>query len=346
MLISAVLICLTAVLVYLTYNTDKVLENDAYVINTAGIVRGSIQRLTKLELEGCGQVCGEIANTVDQHIQDIIESGASDTRNYTDDVFIARMVKLKGVWRELQFLFQEYRSDQSPTLKNEILRLSEYSWELADSAVLLAQIATETKMKNLKLFYPVAILIVIINLLTIILAYADVRKKLEYRATVDSLTDVYNRYAFRKFLQDELLRAERFDHHFALIYIDIDHFKSVNDTFGHQIGDHVLRELAKLVKSSVRKLDTIARVGGEEFAIIAPETSREDAIVLAEKLRTKIETHHFPTVDSITVSLGVTTFRKGCSVEEMVEQADKALYRAKEKGRNNVVYYPHLVSIS
>lgn len=346
MLISAVLIFLTAVLMYLTYNTNQVLENDAYVINTAGIVRGSIQRLTKLELEGCDQVCGEIAKTIDQHIQDIIESGSNDTSNYSRNVFIERMVKLKGIWRDLQFLLQEYRSNPSPALRNDILRLSEYSWEVADSAVLLAQVATEAKMKNLKLFYPVAILIVIINALTIVLAYADVRKKLEYRATVDSLTDVYNRYAFRKFLQDELLRAERFGHHFALIYFDVDHFKAINDTFGHQAGDNVLRELALLVKSSVRKLDTIARVGGEEFAIIAPETSREDAIVLAEKLRTKIESHQFSTVQDITVSLGVTTFRKGCSVEEMIDQADKALYRAKEKGRNNVVYYPHLVSIS
>lgn len=346
MLISAVLICLTAALMYLTHNTNQALENDAYIINTAGIIRGSIQRLIKLELEGCDQVCSEIAKTIDQHIQDIIESGSNDTSNYSRSVFIQRMVKLESIWRELQFLLYEYHSNPSAALKTEILRLSEYSWEVADSAVLLAQVATEAKMKNLKLFYPVAILIVIINLLTIVLAYADVRKKLEYRATVDSLTDVYNRYAFRKFLQDELLRAERFGHHFALIYFDVDHFKSINDTFGHQVGDNVLRELALLVKSSVRKLDTIARIGGEEFAIIAPETSREDAIVLAEKMRLKIETYQFPTVENITVSLGVTTFRKGCSVEDMIDHADKALYRAKEKGRNNVVYYPHLASIS
>lgn len=331
---------------YLTYNTNQVLENDPYLINTAGIVRGAIQRLTKLELEGCDQVCSDISKTVDQHIKDIIDSGGNSASDYSRNVFIQRIAKLRSIWQELKYLLREHQLNPSAELRDEILRLSEYSWEIADSAVLLAQVATESKMKNLKLFYPVATLIVIINILTIVLAYADVRKKLEYRATVDSLTDVYNRYTFRKFLHDELLRAERFGHQFALIYFDVDHFKVINDSFGHQVGDTVLQELALMVKSSVRKLDTIARIGGEEFAIIAPETDREEAMILAEKLRQKIEKHPFPSVQKITVSLGVTTFRKGYTVEDMIGQADKALYRAKEKGRNNVVYFPYLTSIS
>lgn len=159
----------------------------------------------------------------------------------------------------------------------------------------------------------------------------------------DALTDLYNRRYFDEILQHEYLRAKRYYFPLSLIMIDIDYFKSVNDTFGHLIGDKVLNELAKLIKDSVRQVDIVARFGGEEFAIILLNTPLEEAANMAERLRNIVQ-KHIITVDghrvNITVSGGISSLRKGTfSKDELVEQADKALLKAKASGRNKVYMY-------
>ena len=161
-------------------------------------------------------------------------------------------------------------------------------------------------------------------------------QKLEKLATTDGLTGILNRYAFNKFLEEEIYRAERYGTTFSIILFDIDNFKKINDTFGHLTGDKVLKELARIVKKEIRKSDIFARWGGEEFIILLPNGN--NSVKVAEKIREKIKNHKFDTLSKITASFGVTSYKKGDTINSIIKRADQALYMAKEKGKNRVEY--------
>ena len=156
-------------------------------------------------------------------------------------------------------------------------------------------------------------------------------------AFTDSLTKIYNRLHFAHFLDAEIDKARRYGTTFSIIFFDLDHFKLINDTYGHQVGDEVLEQVTKLVDSMNRKADIFARYGGEEFIILTPETDISGAMIHAERLRDKIEKYNFKTVGHLTSSFGVTEFKgENDSIEELLDRADIALYQAKELGRNRV----------
>ncbi len=159
--------------------------------------------------------------------------------------------------------------------------------------------------------------------------------------TVDGLTQIYNKRYFTETLEREIGRALRYRRHLSLIMFDIDHFKEVNDNYGHLAGDSVLRVLAATIKSRIRREDVFARYGGEEFAIILPEIERENAAVFAEKVRILIERTIFE-FDAlpipIRISVGVASLNfdtEDC--DALVQKADEKLYEAKEAGRNRVM---------
>ncbi len=164
----------------------------------------------------------------------------------------------------------------------------------------------------------------------------DGTERLKRLSATDILTQIYNRMAFNDFLDAELQRALRYKTGMSLIMFDIDHFKVVNDTYGHLAGDEVLKALVKVVQLSIRKVDILARWGGEEFMILAPQATLAAAQELAERLRKEIEAHDFSLSGKITVSLGVTTYRDQDGADSIIKRVDNALYRAKEKGRNRV----------
>ncbi|ABK43910.1 response regulator receiver modulated diguanylate cyclase [Magnetococcus marinus MC-1] len=161
-------------------------------------------------------------------------------------------------------------------------------------------------------------------------------RKLEEIAFTDGLTGVANRASLQQILNAEMQRSRRHGGTFSIILFDIDHFKQVNDNFGHQVGDDVLRLLASTIADNLRATDTIARWGGEEFMVVCPEINIEAAHRLAEKLRQLIEHITFPEVKQITSSFGVTQFQKNDQSRSLTQRADCALYRAKEGGRNRV----------
>jgi len=162
-------------------------------------------------------------------------------------------------------------------------------------------------------------------------------KELESLSTTDILTKLNNRVTLDKVLEEAYYNVNRYDTQYSLILIDIDHFKNVNDEFGHIIGDVVLREFAAVLKKDVRKSDTLGRWGGEEFLIICANTDKEGASRLGEKLRENIENFEFTKVNKKTASFGVTSFNTYQSVVDVLDNADKALYKAKNQGRNQVV---------
>lgn len=159
---------------------------------------------------------------------------------------------------------------------------------------------------------------------------------LKLQATTDALTGIANRRLFNSFLETEMRRATRYHLPLAVMIMDIDHFKQINDAFGHQVGDNVLVELTRLVSVKIRAHDFFARWGGEEFVILSPSCDAESMRLLAEKLRTAVETHAFPDISRVTCSFGLTEYRRDDSAENFIGRADAGLYRAKENGRNRV----------
>jgi len=152
-------------------------------------------------------------------------------------------------------------------------------------------------------------------------------------AITDPVTGVFNHRYFQERLTDEINRAERYPHPLSLMMVDIDSFKSYNDKYGHQMGDFILREIAQAMKINVRKVDIISRYGGEEFTIILPETNAEQAYIVAEKIRKKIETV------GLTISIGIAEYRKTMGKDELIKEADEALYQAKREGKNKTYIF-------
>jgi diguanylate cyclase (GGDEF) domain len=176
----------------------------------------------------------------------------------------------------------------------------------------------------------------------------EIKKVLLYEtvetlAITDGLTGLYTRRYFFERLAEEMQRSERHGFKFSFLMIDIDDFKKCNDTYGHLVGDVVLKEAAHIVKGSTREIDLMARYGGEEFSIILPETDRAGAMLVAERIRKRIDDNIFKAYDEklkMTVSIGLAVFPDDSRVmSDLIERSDKALYAAKSSGKNIVCEY-------
>jgi diguanylate cyclase (GGDEF)-like protein/PAS domain S-box-containing protein len=163
-----------------------------------------------------------------------------------------------------------------------------------------------------------------------------VHELLKRQATTDALTGIFNRQKFSEELHREILEVQRYNHPLSLIMFDVDHFKMINDTYGHLVGDAVLKEITALVLEHIRSVDIFARWGGEEFVILSPNTAVTASQQLAEKLRQMIAQFRFSCPSTITASFGITQFLDDDVADSFINRSDMALYRAKERGRNRV----------
>ena len=200
---------------------------------------------------------------------------------------------------------------------------SDYLTKPFDAGELVARVKVQLKIKSLQ----------------------DELKKanelLKRLTNIDHLTNLFNRRYLTEILDGEFFRARRNNDHLSLVIIDIDYFKNVNDTYGHQNGDIVLAAVANLAQSQLRVYDSAARYGGEEFVLVIPGTALSGGVQVAERLRQSVLEHSFPSPMedmTVTVSAGVATFPSPQidSVDSLFRQADEALYRAKQNGRNRV----------
>ncbi len=162
--------------------------------------------------------------------------------------------------------------------------------------------------------------------------------ELKALATTDSLTNIHNRYSIMNILDVEVDRAKRHKTSLSVFMYDLDHFKRVNDTHGHKVGDDVLYTLTKVVKQSLRDIDIVGRYGGEEFLVIMPSTSLSDAVDVAQRICNTISNHKFKTVDQVTISIGLVELRSDESMDMLFTRADKLLYKSKDSGRNRVSF--------
>ena len=173
----------------------------------------------------------------------------------------------------------------------------------------------------------------------------ELQKKMEEvadMATIDELTGLYNRRALLSRLLEELNRAERYGHYFSILLLDIDDFKQVNDTYGHQVGDAILHGFGEFLRHSLRDSDFPARFGGEEFICFLPATDSKQAVSVGEKIRSFLAQNSLCSKKSglslrITVSIGVSSFISGDSLDSLIKRADDALYQAKHQGKNRIV---------
>ena len=152
----------------------------------------------------------------------------------------------------------------------------------------------------------------------------------------DKLTGLYNRRKLDELLDEELIRARRYKVEVSIIMLDIDHFKRVNDTYGHGVGDDVLVGMARLLREHTRDADALGRLGGEEFVVVCRHSNAEACLQSAIKLREAIAAHHFPGVGQVTSSFGIASCRPDDTAATLLARADAALYRAKYAGRNRV----------
>jgi diguanylate cyclase (GGDEF)-like protein len=162
-------------------------------------------------------------------------------------------------------------------------------------------------------------------------------EELKEIASTDSLTGLPNRRSVLEYLKFEINRAKRKKVPLSIAILDVDDFKQINDTFGHMVGDRVLKELAILLRKNLRSGDVVGRFGGEEFVVVFPETELITATKIMERIRRVIENTYFEPVGSVSISVGVTEFREGDTLEDLLKRADEKLYQAKREGKNRVV---------
>lgn len=202
---------------------------------------------------------------------------------------------------------------------------------------LLARIINNTLRPDVRLnvvLYGALVLVALVLWRQYIVSKENVRlyQKMQRIAWTDSLTAVYNRHFFNEMLPREMERASRYGNHLSILLLDIDGFKKYNDTFGHLKGDVVLKTVARIFSLQLRKSDTIARFGGDEFVVILPETNRHRAIAIAERIRGAVAAQTFNSV-SLSVSIGVSSFRPGLTPEQLLDEADQDMYRRKNSSK-------------
>lgn len=315
--------------IYTIYVT-RTISNDAEIVNKLGTIRGSVQRLVKLELNDVAS--NGLIKDIDATIKQFAERRIK-VYDQSNDI-LTSLHDLNQDWLELKRLILDYRHDASDAKRQVLLKHSEDFWVKSNNMVFVSQWVSEQKVSHYKISYILFVANLLIGGLIVFLINKYVRKNLEYLVTHDNLTQIYNRGYFKEFLGVEIPKSARGGRQLSLIMLDIDHFKVVNDTYGHEAGDYVLKEMTMTVAKNLRKGDVFARLGGEEFVIIAPDTGLEGAVELAETVREAIASHQFNQIGRITISLGVTELAKDDTIDTISRRVDEALYRAKNEGRN------------
>lgn len=325
------LVIISSSLLYNIY-LAKVVEVYPSVVNNLGVIRGSIQRLIQLETNGTKN------DDLIYRVDDIFfQFNNKHIEMYNNNENLRSEVNaLYSAWYGLKLDVYEYRNDPSPENKEALMAKSQDVWLKSNSTVYMSQIISENTIKNNRILFFMSAVNILIVILTIITIKKYVHDNLEYAASHDALTGLYNRGYFYDNLIKRVERAQRTDSPLSLIIFDIDHFKKVNDTYGHDVGDYVLKELAATVSKIVRKNDVLARVGGEEFALLLEGCSFTKSLDIAEAIRRTIDAHLFDKVGHVTISLGVTELAREDNIDTIYKRADQSLYTAKNNGRNRV----------
>ena len=335
-------------------------EEHTYIINIAGKQRMLSQKTALI----AKRYYESRDNKLKEHLQILYNSMATDHKYIlqkfiispeTHALYYEDPVQLKKKVDNYLRAIEKFLTDNELHALQDIEHLSYELLPVLDKAVTIFE--TES-IRQTQLLLEREVFILIGTLLTLFLEalfivipainYANqhedelnalVKKRteeLERLSVTDALTQLYNRRKTDETLAQEIERAHRYKNSFSVILLDIDKFKDVNDTYGHQTGDAVLIQISKLLSVNVRKIDTLGRWGGEEFFIINTETNPDKAVEFSEKIRSIIAAYNFDKVGKVTCSFGVTHYIHGDTQDTILARCDEALYTAKNSGRNCV----------
>lgn len=311
------------------------IEDDATLINRSGKIRGGVQRVAKLVLENKDEK--EQVESIDSIFSEFLVEEKYRLVSFKMHSFVKKLEELKIEWINFKTIIDEYKLDQNIENKNRVLEKSEDIWYLSEDALKTVADLSASKMLILKITYVVFFIDFILILFIMYLINKNIRHKLEVLSKKDSLTKINNRNSYNERLKIELESCSRYKNSFSYIMFDIDFFKSINDNYGHDKGDDVLKSIAKLVEENIRLSDDIFRIGGEEFVILAKGLDKKTLAIFCEKIRKKVEEFDFNLGKQITISLGATIYKDEDDENIIYKRADEALYSAKNSGRNKTV---------
>jgi len=315
----------------------NIFNHDAYAINNLGVIRGTIQRISKRELADISS--GQLIDNVDQTLEKINRTylnGNSGINYLQLDKISKKFLALETCWKKLKAPLET--STTNSQSKQDIITLSEQCWDLANNLTYTIQKQSESKLAQYKqLIVNVSILVSLFIFIIISVVYKIVRKSLEVDLITDPMTKLYNRSFFTQILEKQIQLNKRYGTPFSLLLYDIDHFKTINDSFGHQRGDEVLISFASILKDNARNVDYVFRVGGEEFATIASHCNLTQAGNIANKYKKITSNYDFNIDRKMTISTGIAEYENNEASDELIFRADKALYKAKASGRDTII---------
>ncbi len=331
LLLLAVVMAVVPINYYSVSHEFQNARTDAAVINAFGFIRGSVQRLVKLmPYEDVSPIIAEIDARYTFISKNYLLIEANQHYFETFD-FEPQYRKMLRCWDRFKQRLEN--EDQM-----QMLEQSEGCWKLADEVSNIVQKIAEKKQEAFKQHFFIRFLIILsILLLLAYLVVFNVNRRLERDIMLDPLTGVNNRKFFRQYVEHMVLDAKRYKRPLSLLFVDIDHFKRINDRFGHAFGDEVIKECAKTLGHSFRASDRVFRYGGEEFVVVIYDSDKEEVNQRAERFRERMEQLRFENPLIVTISAGVTQYRDNEPIDVFVSRADKAMYAAKRGGRNNIV---------
>ncbi len=301
------------------------IKKSSEVINLSGKIRGNIQRIVKLSLTESPPE--KLIDIVDYYVRNLVDKEKYLYLPLTSGHSEAG--KLKSCWEDVKKLIYDGADSE------RLIGVSERCWYMANEITYRYQKLSEENISYFIVIFSInGILTFIVLGILVIIAKREVKGKLEFQAHYDPLTKVLNRRSFIAIYNSIINRKDIFPASFMIM--DIDDFKKINDTYGHNVGDKVLKKIVNVIKDNIRKKDLFVRWGGEEFIIFFPETDIDQAKVVAEKIRRLIENLEFEEDFKVTVSIGITELKKGEFLVEAIKRADRALYKAKRNNKNRV----------
>lgn len=310
------------------------MENDAVLINKSGMIRGGIQRVVKLELENMDTT--KYISDIDSVFNEFSMEEKYKLVNDKMIIFVSKIEILKKEWNVLKELITTYHLTKQTTDKSSLIAQSEYIWSLSEDALSTVSILSSQKMSMLKNTFFIFLLDFFLIVFIIYIINKKIRNKLEILSTTDALTKVKNRNMYNEALCFELELNKRARNNTAFLFLDIDSFKDINDTYGHDSGDLVLKELVLILGVTIRKTDMLFRIGGEEFVIFLKEIKKEKLEKLANKIRLQVQNFDSKINHKFTISIGATMFNPDDTKDTIFKRVDKALYQSKNTGKNKV----------
>lgn len=315
-------------LLLLTLNS-YIVQEYATLINESGKIRGGIQRIIQLSPESFN--FHNTAKQIDASFEALLKIKNHCPLLYGKiDKKIIEEVHIK--WLEIRIMLEEKNG-------HLLSEKTEKMWDLTNNLVFYVQ---ERAIYIAQRAYYMIVLFFILTLVVMIVRFLTsrvIKDKVEYQANYDSLTGLFNRYYFYKEHDEAIRDFSQIGLPFALCMIDVDHFKAVNDTYGHDAGDGVLQFLAHTMVQSLRKKDIAVRYGGEEFILLLRDIDSKACFQACERLRQSVEEKSKETAIPITISIGYCMYKKGLSSADHISQVDKAMYTSKINGRNQTTSF-------